>query len=169
MPNIFDYTDFRAYLRDCYEEKKRINGAFSYEVFTRMAGFDNRGFLFNVIHGTRKITKSHCYKISGALAHTKEEAEYFENIVALTLAKKEEDRDHFLEKAMRSKGGAASPVYLLKRDQYEYFTQWHHNAIYALVDIHPFKDDYRELCSKLIPSITVCRRKNPFSCSNASG
>jgi hypothetical protein len=103
MPNIFEYTDFRVYLKDCYEEKKRKNPAFSYQVFTRIIGFTNRGFLFNVIKGKRKLSMLHCYKISKGLKHSPKEAEYFENIVALTLARNDDERNHFLGRIQQTK------------------------------------------------------------------
>ena len=82
MVIVFDYLDFRKYLRAYYREHKKQNCFFSYQVLTEKAGFNNRGFVYNIIKGTKKLTKSHCYKLSQALGHSKKEAEYFENIVA---------------------------------------------------------------------------------------
>jgi uncharacterized protein (TIGR02147 family) len=159
MPNIFEYTDFRAYLQKSYEEKKEKNPLFSYESFTRKVGFSNRGFLYNIIKGTKKLSKSHCYKLSKALAHTKAEAEYFENIVAFAMAKNDEERSYFYEQALQSKSGTITPTHLLRKDQYEYYSKWYHSAIRALIDLQPFKDDFDQLSQNLSPPITKTQAK----------
>jgi uncharacterized protein (TIGR02147 family) len=154
MVNIFEYTDFRAYLQRCFEEKKTKNPNFSYQVFTRMVGFTNKGFIFNIIKGKRKLSKLHCYKFSKALRHTKEEADYFENIVAYSLATNDEERDYYYGQALQCKSGTAAPAYQLRKDQYEFYSQWYHSAIRALINLQPFKDDYHQLSQKLSPPIT---------------
>jgi len=75
MMTIFDFTDFREYLRNYYREKKQSNPSFSYQLLTQKAGFNNRGFLFNIIKGTKKLTKTHCYQLSKALGHNRKEAD----------------------------------------------------------------------------------------------
>jgi uncharacterized protein (TIGR02147 family) len=159
MPNIFEYSDFRAYLQQCFEEKKKKNPRFSYQSFTQQLGFSNRGFLFNVLKGSKKLSKSHCYKFSKTLHHTKEEAEYFENIVAFALAKNDEERSYYYEQALQSKSGTATPTHLLRKDQYEYYSKWYHSAVRALIDLHPFKDDFLHLSQTLSPPITKAQAK----------
>jgi uncharacterized protein (TIGR02147 family) len=159
MPNLHEYTDFRSYLQKCFEEKKNKNPRFSYESFKQKVGFNNKGFLYNIIKGKRKLSKSHCYMLSKALAHTKEEAEYFENIVAFAQAKNEEERSYYYGSAMQSKCSTVTPAHLVRKDQYEYYSHWYHSAIRALIDLQPFKDDYRRLCRKLTPTITKIQAK----------
>jgi uncharacterized protein (TIGR02147 family) len=159
MTNIFEYTDFRAYLKKCYEEKKKKNPGFSYEVFARIAGFANRGFLFNILKGKKNLSKLYCYKFSKALNHSKEESEYFENIVAYDLAKNDEERDYYYRKALQCKSGTAAPAYMLRKDQYEYLSKWYHSAVRAIIGLKPFEGDYLELCRKLSPSITKTQAK----------
>jgi uncharacterized protein (TIGR02147 family) len=43
MNNIFDYTDYRKLLVDYYEEHKKNNPAFSYQVFASKAGIPQPG------------------------------------------------------------------------------------------------------------------------------
>jgi uncharacterized protein (TIGR02147 family) len=119
-----------------------------------MVGFTNKGFIFNIIKGKRKLSKLHCYKFSKALHHTKEEADYFENIVAYSLATNDEERDYYYGQALRCKSGAVAPAYQLRKDQYEFYSKWYHSAIRALINLQPFKDDFRQLCQRLSPPIT---------------
>jgi uncharacterized protein (TIGR02147 family) len=154
MPNIFDYIDHRLYLQRCYEEKKGKNPRYSYEAFTRQMGFSNRGFLFNILKGSRRLSKSHCYRLSCSLRHTKDEAAYFENIVAYIQAKNDEERSHYLERALQCKGVSATPVCLLRKDQFEYLSKWYHSAIRLLIETEPFTGDFLHLSQKLSPQIT---------------
>ena len=67
MINIFDYSDFRKYLTDYYEDKKKDNPNFSYQVIANKAGVKNRGFIYNIINGDKVLSKSNTFKISQAL------------------------------------------------------------------------------------------------------
>ena len=42
MLNIFNYTDFRKYLTDYYEEKKKENPKFSYRYLTSLGGLTRK-------------------------------------------------------------------------------------------------------------------------------
>ena len=81
MVRIFDYTDYRQYLADYYDHRKTESPGFSYTVLARKAGFKNKGFLHNVIHGHKNLSKTSVVKLSQALEHTRTQAEYFENLV----------------------------------------------------------------------------------------
>jgi uncharacterized protein (TIGR02147 family) len=153
MPNIFEFIDFRAYLNRCYEERKKKNPGYSYEAFTRQMGFNNRGFMFKILKGSKKLSKSHCYNFSRGLHHVKDEAVYFENIVAYAQAKHDEERSYYLEQALQSKGASATQACLLRKDQYEYLSKWYHSAIRALIEVEPFKGDFLHLSQKLSPPI----------------
>ena len=39
MPNIFNYSDYRKFLADFYKDKKASTPSFSYQNFSRQAGF----------------------------------------------------------------------------------------------------------------------------------
>ncbi|MBN1575838.1 MAG: TIGR02147 family protein [Chitinispirillaceae bacterium] len=155
MTDLFNYIDFKDYLHHYYEEKKKTNYHFSYELLARKAGFNNKGFIFNIIKGTRKLTKSHCYKLSRALGHSKKEAEYFECIVAYAQARNEEERSHFLKQALQIAGSVNPGTRMLGKDQYEYYSTWYHSAIRSLINIYPVKDNYEQLCRRLSPPLTV--------------
>jgi uncharacterized protein (TIGR02147 family) len=162
MANIFEYTNFRDYLAKCYEEKKQINPKYSYQAFSNKMGFNNKGFLFNVIKGKRNLSiPHHCYKLSKALRHTKAETDYFEWIVAFTQTKNEEERTYILEKMQQDKKGKHLPVFLGK-DDYEYLSKWHYSAVRALIEMFPIRDaneSYEFVSRKIFPPITVAQAK----------
>jgi uncharacterized protein (TIGR02147 family) len=87
MAEVFEYTDYREYLNDYYVEQKSQKTHFSYKYLANKAGFKNKGFVYNLMNGSKKISKSSIFKLSKALNHTRQEAEYFENLIAFNQAK----------------------------------------------------------------------------------
>jgi uncharacterized protein (TIGR02147 family) len=157
MDNIFDFTDYREYLHCYYIEKKKANPRYSYQLLTRKAGFSNRGFIYNVIKGTRNLSKLNCHKLSLALKHSAKEQDYFENIVAYAQTESEKERSYFLKQAFQVADKA--DVRFVEKDQYEYYSTWYHSAIRSLIDMLPVNTNYTQLSRRLSPSITVSQVK----------
>ena len=155
MINLFEFTDFTEYLQRYYGERKKANARFSYQALARKAGIKNKGFIFNIINGTKKLTKSHCYQLSQALGHTIKEAEYFECIVGYAQAKNEEERVHFLKQALQIAGSVNPGTRLLGQDRFEYYSTWYHSTIRSLINMYQVNDNYEQLCRWLSPPISI--------------
>jgi len=169
MVNIFEFRNYRDYLKKCYEERKRKNALYSYQAFSRDMNFNNKGFLFNVLKGKKNLSGAHCYTISKILEHTKEQAEYFEKIVAFTQARNEELRTNLLEKIQEKSTIKSIPPHIFGKERHEYLSQWYHSAVRALIDIVPISDNYELISQRLFRLIfsRLRRRKNQSNCSNA--
>ena len=76
MVNLFEYQSYRDYLRAYYNEQKGLKKSFSYRSFSKKAGIQAPSFLFYVIEGKRNLTKNSLLKISGAIGHSRDEADY---------------------------------------------------------------------------------------------
>jgi uncharacterized protein (TIGR02147 family) len=161
MTSIFEYTDYRKYLADWFSEKKRLKKSFSYSLFARKAGFSDKGFFHNVIHGKRDLTKESLVKVSRAIGHSKAEAEYFENLVFFNKSGDPRDRTYFYEKLNGVKVAEKKVVQAMqiRKDQFEFYSKWYHGAIRSLIDMHPFMDDFQWLAKNLIPAITPRQAK----------
>lgn len=155
MDDIFSYTDYRKMLTDYYmEQKKRFSG-FSYQAFAEKAGFPNRGFLYNVFTGKKNLSGSSAIKLAQAMKLSAIESDYFENLVSFNQAKSLRERNYFFEKLhtiSRSKPGKGT-VRAMMQNQYEFYTTWYISAIRSLIDMHPFKGDYKWLAANLYPPI----------------
>lgn len=154
--NIFEFTDYRQFLKAYYEAKKAGNPRFSFQVFSDKAGFPNKGFVHNVIHGIKNLSKSSIIKLSNAMELTKMEAVYFENLVNFNQVESHGERNHCFEKlnavrAINSQGGNAKQV---RTDQYEFYSKWHHSAIRSIIDMYGFKGNYRWLAKMIRPRIS---------------
>ena len=57
-PDILQYTNYRVFLRDYYEYKKKTSTAFSLRFFAEKAGLSSHAHLKLAIDGKRNITKN---------------------------------------------------------------------------------------------------------------
>lgn len=155
MINVFDYTDYKDYLKDYYDEKKKDNPGYSYQVLANRAGFKNRGFVYNIVKGNKNLSRPNCYRLSEALGHNKYETEYFENLVAFNKSRNIKERTHFFEKLndIKNRGKGYSKAQLVRKDQYEFYSKWYYCAIRSIIDMYPFKDDYKWLARMVSPHI----------------
>jgi uncharacterized protein (TIGR02147 family) len=159
MAYIFDFENYRDYLKQYYEEKREHNPQFSYQLFARIAGLKNKSFLHNIISGKKNLTKAHIPKLSQVLKHTPQEADYFENLIhyAQTPEDNEKERLYYRKQAQQIRGNAK--IQLVRKDQCEYYSKWYHSAVRALIEIYPIRDDYEKLSKLLTPPITPLQAK----------
>lgn len=162
MINVFDYSDFRKYLTDYYEDKKKANPNFSYQIIANKAGVKNRGFIYNIINGDKVLSKSNIFKVSKALGHNRYEAEFFECLVAFNQAEDMAERKYLFEKMSQVKntGKTTSEAQILRQDQYEFYSNWYHVMVRSIIGMYDFKDDYKWLSRIVNPHITVTQAKH---------
>jgi uncharacterized protein (TIGR02147 family) len=156
MITVFDYVDYRALLKDLYEERKKMQPIFSYRYIGQRVGFKSAGFFTNIIQGKRNISHDIIFKFAELFKFSKRETEYFETLVQYDQAKVHSQRKFYYEKILSM---AKSKVKELAADQYEYFDKWYYVAVRELLNFYPFKGDYQALGKMLRPSITPSEAK----------
>jgi uncharacterized protein (TIGR02147 family) len=152
MINLFEYQNYRDYLKAYYNEQKAEKKSFSYRSFSKKAGIQAASFLFYVIEGKRNLTKNSLLKISGAIGHTREEADYFENLVFFNQADNIHDKTLYYSRIVEVR----KPFFMqtIPLDRYEYYTVWYHSVIREIVTFLDFRDNYSQLGAALIPPIS---------------
>lgn len=153
MPDIYNYLDYREYLRDCYQEKKQDNPGFSYQVLANLAGFKSKSFLPHVIEGTRNLSEASIPGIVQALKLSEREREYFELLVAYGQARSHAGKQRFFEALVEK--GPRTKARLLLQNYHEFYSHWYHNSIRELVTIVDFGEDYARLARMLKPRISA--------------
>ena len=53
---IFEYLDYREFLRDYYQSKKAANPAFSLRAFSDKIGFKAKDFISRVMQGDKNLS-----------------------------------------------------------------------------------------------------------------
>ena len=93
--DIFIYTDYRKFLKDYYENKKKENKSFSYQRFANKAGFKTKTFLFNVIRGDKPLSKKSILNLAQAMKLKKKETDYFETLINFNESKTVKEREYY--------------------------------------------------------------------------
>jgi len=133
MISIYDYMDFRSFLKDRFSEIKRDRPSFSYRVFNRLAKISSSAFLKLVIDGKRNLGAEGIQKISIGFNLSEAEKGYFESLVKFNQATTHEEKDlHYNELCRNKKFLTAKP---LASFQYRLFKHWYHVAILEAVRI----------------------------------
>ena len=156
MIDIAEYTDYRKFLSDHYCAVKKQHPRFSYQAFSQKTGISSKGLLYNVLKGKRHLSKSHIVGMGKALKLNRHQFDYFETLVAYNCAKKIADKNYYFERLMSIKatGRAAWQPQLVRKEQFEYYSQWYHSVIRSLIGMHGFIGDYEAMARQLYPTIT---------------
>ena len=157
MKPITFYTDYRVYLNDWYEERKLNNEPASNRWIAKRMQINSASWFTNIRTGKSGLSKSTANKLSGILKHSDIESRYFEIMVSFNQAKTFEERNRYFNELIILRTVNSSRI--VKADEYEYFSNWYHPVIRAIVEQIRFKDDYTKLASLLRPSITSTQAK----------
>jgi uncharacterized protein (TIGR02147 family) len=157
---VYDYLNYRQYLKDYYTERKRLNEHFSYRYFASIAGYNSSSLLKRVTDGQLNIEKEVIKKISTAIGHNRKEAVFFANLVhfnqATTVAEKTKNFEQLIN-VLRNKENQVSV------GQYDYFSKWYIPAIRDLLSYYNFSNDYKDLAKHLRPKITEKQAKSAIN------
>lgn len=137
--NIYQYSDYRTFLRDYYEGRKKKSCAFSYAMFARKLGISTPAHIFLIISGNRNLTKEHIPQFATALGLTKKQQQYFDAMVCFNQAKTPESKRYYLEllQALRHKKTGVP----ISDEQYACLSKWFYPIILELVNIPSFKEE----------------------------
>ena len=139
MVSIFDYKDYRIFLKDYYLEKKQLIRRFSYRYFAKKAGIKGQSYLDLVIQGKRNLTKITLEKFSRALELNKKEASYFDTLVHFNQAKNDDERNMYFEKLIKQNPRKGFSE--IDKKRYLYFTNRHLITIREMVSLPHFEEN----------------------------
>ncbi|MCK9182703.1 MAG: TIGR02147 family protein [Fibrobacteraceae bacterium] len=156
MPiNIFEYLNFREFLKDAYKTEHANNWRFSHRYIAEIGRFD--ATLFNkILQGKRNLTGRFVSVFADIFCKEPKEKSYFMDMVAFNQAKNYTEQRKFLERLMAAKECRVEP---LAKDQFEYFDEWYHSVIRELLTIYPYVGDDYELGLMVRPPISASQVK----------
>jgi uncharacterized protein (TIGR02147 family) len=152
MKEIFEYTDYRLFLRDFYEYTKQSKPYFSFRFIASRVGI-NPGFIFRLMSGKVHLGLKKIAAIADLLELNGRERDYFVELVRLGRTKRDEDIRESLKRLQSIRGVQFTTI---ADDQLEFFDKWHHMAMRSLLSIYPFDGkNYRRLGATLIPPLSA--------------
>ncbi len=118
---------------------KRRALPFPTRTFRRRAGFTSKSFIFNVIKGRKNLARGSIVGLCEAMGLGKTEASYFENLVYFNQAPNFKERNFYFEKlsSIHPLSPEAGNSRRLRKDQYEFYSNWYHVVIRSLIDLFP--------------------------------
>lgn len=146
-PHIFEYLDYRQFLKDMYAYYKNSNPIFSFRFFAKQAGLKSTNYLKLVMEGERNLSSEAIYKFAGAFKLNKKEVPFFESLVFFAQAKSTEEKNRHYERIAETK--CYNQVKEIESHQYDYFSHWHYVAIRELVGLKGFREDPQWINRKL--------------------
>ncbi len=153
MNSIFDYTDYRAFLRDAFENYKRERCAVSWRFMASRIGCDP-GNLLRVSQGKIHLAVKFAAPCAKFFGLSEKESAYWTELLLFGRAKSDKEAlDHY-EKMLSIKG---VEIKRLDAKELEFYRHWHANAIRSLLGIGNFRDDeksYRVLAKSCTPAIS---------------
>jgi len=135
-----------------YEQRKEVDGYFSYRFFSGKAGFRSPNFLKLVIDGKRNLSPDSVEKFVRALKLNRREADFFRILVHLNQARTVDEKRIYVEQIMRFQ--PVRYIHPLRQEQYEYYSQWYNIAIREAVGLPDFVEDPAWIARKLVPPIS---------------
>ncbi|MBD3239999.1 MAG: TIGR02147 family protein [Chitinivibrionales bacterium] len=151
MRPVFEYLDYRAYLRDFFAWKKEHNRHYSLQVLADRAGYRARDYLLRVMNGKKNLSEAGIAKVGKALQLASREQAYFENLVKFNQATEVHRQQKYFANLSSIRPRCKSQ--LLRRDQFEYLSGWHFGALRSLLPMHTGPANAAQLGACLDPPV----------------
>jgi uncharacterized protein (TIGR02147 family) len=152
VKSIFEYDNYRTYLKDYYANAKAKGRKFSLQYFSNLMGFSAKSFFKHVMDGHRNLSDDSIERVVKALKLAKEEALHFRNLVQFNQATSSEERERYSIEILRSKG--YRQMHPLKESQLHYFQNWYYVVVRELINLPTFKEDPEWIAAHTLPPIT---------------
>lgn len=164
--DIFNYTDYRTFLKDYYTYRKGQNHHFSYRSFGQRTGVAP-SVLKDIITGRRNLTLSIMQRYASAMKLTNREIRYFETLLRFANSKKNTEKNEAFVDMIRMRGKTG--IKFLGIEHYEFFSKWYHSAVRELVTLPDFNEDPEWIAKRLKPQITPSQVKKSLELLLSTG
>ncbi len=150
--DVYEYLDYREFLKDAYADLKARKRGFSYRWFSRRCGMSSPNFLKLVIEGARNLSASAAVRFAEALGLNVEEATFFQTLVAFNQASSAAERSQ--QFARLGKFHKHRSVRKIDHSMFEYLSNWYYPVIRELVACKGFQEDASWIARRLRARVT---------------
>lgn len=151
MKPIVEYSDFRQYMLDYYEERKR-RSVFSWREFSKIAGFTSSSYMKVVCDGKSKLSRIGVERTGAAMGLVGFEMEYFRAMVEFGQAATEEKKKAAYENMLAI--AKVHKVRVLEGDLFEFYDSWQNPVVRELAPLMPGATP-GEIAKKCYPEISA--------------
>jgi uncharacterized protein (TIGR02147 family) len=147
---IYNYTDFRNFLKDAFQELKERDTKFSQRFILSRIGVKSSGWLSDMLSGRRNLGRIQMLNLARLIDLNPREELYFQTLVDYGQANTVSDKKRAYEKLLTFQ---ELPRDIIESDRFEYFSKWYYSAIREYMLIEPFRGDYARLARRIRPAI----------------
>jgi uncharacterized protein (TIGR02147 family) len=155
-PDVFNYLDFRAYLKDFLKYMRMRNPAFRFQTLVEKFGLNSRSHYIDTMKG-RRLTDKFIDSYLRICELEGKDADFFRAIVGYEQARTESEKTGYFNSIV-----ALSPnleTVKLEQETYRYFSKWYHPVMLSLLDVHRQENDHRKLAKYIKPPISAVQAK----------
>lgn len=154
MEPIVEYNDYRAYMADFYEERKRTS-AFTWREFAKIAGFTSPSYLKLVCDGKSNLSRVNMNRVAVAMGLVGYEVDYFEAMVNFGNAQKDDVKKAYLDKMMAI--SVANKIRVVDEDAFEYYESWKNPVVRELAPMMPgsMPGEIAKACTQEVSALEV--------------
>lgn len=152
VEKIFEYDNYRFFLKDYFQEQKRLKESFSHRSFAKKAGFASSSFFSHVVDGKRSLTDSSLEKMTKGLSLRGRKATFFQHLVQYNQADTIEKREKLYHKLNRIRH--SSKAFEITEEQWRYYENWYNPVIRELAPSPEWKGNFKKLGELVVPIIT---------------
>lgn len=134
MKPITEYQDYRKYMRDYYEERKR-SSLFSWREFSRLAGFTSPNYLQLVCEGKSRVSKNGINGVADAMELVGADRDYFCAMVHFGDAKNDEKKMQAFNEMQKI--AKENRLRVVDGEAFKYFESWVNPVVRELAPIMP--------------------------------
>ncbi len=152
--NIYQYTNYREFLKDSFSELRKINKNLSMREILRRVGTASPSYYKEVVNDAKKnMSPSMARKFANFLKLDSNETAFFLALVGYNQATKESERIRFYEEMLIHHALNSPDNRFLEIYEYQYLSSWELSAIREFLHFH---NGFRNLDSEERKNLADC-------------
>ena len=132
MKPIIEYIDYRKYMLDFYEERKRCS-VFSWKAFSNLAGFSSCSYMKVVCDGKSNLSRVGVERTAQAMGLAGFEQDYFRAMVQFNQAKVDKIKKAAFEQMCSI--AKFHKVRIIEEDVFDYYDSWRNPTLRELAPL----------------------------------
>jgi uncharacterized protein (TIGR02147 family) len=155
-PDIFNYLNFREFLKDHLGYLRRKNPAFRFQTLVEKYGFSSRSHYIDILNG-RKLTKKFSARYLQICDLSGKEADYFHALAGYDQALNDAEKMRHFHEILRLSPNLETVK--LEQTAYRYFSAWYNPVMLSVLDLNRHESDHRKIAAFFKPKITAIQAR----------
>lgn len=144
---IFSYNNFRQFLADAYESRRKGDAGFTKAYICRELGLPNsRSYFQDVLNG-KFVSDIKIPLFIKLFRLSQEEAHYFLVLVKFNQCDNPEEKELLLDQLISLN---RTPQKIISKKAYAYYKEWYNSAVKAMLEVVDFDGNCSELAKKML-------------------